>query len=306
MNIYIFGAGKWGGEYYEYAKKKGDTVLGFIDSNSTRHGQTYRGLPIASADVLSVREQEYNQVVVAIWDENSLNDVLAQLSAMQIPEEKILIRKNNHELFLKMVFAFNPYDEQTDPRVCWLRQFSAYVYEHGIGGNCAECGVFRGEFSEYINKYFKGRSLHLFDTFEGFDSKDINFERSLNSERFKGGLHFGGDSTRAELVLNRMPHPENIIMHKGYFPDTASGLSDRFCFVNLDMDLYKPTLDALRVFWPLMEPGGIILMHDYMPEINVWPGIKKSVREFEEELGHTLPRMPIYDDYGGSIAIVKN
>jgi len=40
-----------------------------------------------------------------------------------------------------------------------------------------------------------------------------------------------------KLVLNKMKYPENVIFKKGWFPDTAKELEDRFTFVNLDMDI---------------------------------------------------------------------
>ena len=56
-----------------------------------------------------------------------------------------------------------------------------------------------------------------------------------------------------DYVLSRMPHPNMIEIKKGYFLETATGLDDDFSFVNLDMDLYKPTLDGLRFFFAALE-----------------------------------------------------
>lgn len=67
---------------------------------------------------------------------------------------------------------------------------------------------------------------------------------------------------------------------KGYFPQTAEGITDTFCFVNLDMDLYKPTLAGLNFFWEKMETG-IILVHDYFSE--VYEGVKSAVESFVKE-----------------------
>ena len=37
-------------------------------------------------------------------------------------------------------------------------------------------GVFRGEFASKINKCFPNSKLYLFDTFEGFDERDVKIE----------------------------------------------------------------------------------------------------------------------------------
>jgi hypothetical protein len=42
------------------------------------------------------------------------------------------------------------------------------------------------------------------------------------------------------------------------------------------MDLYDGTLDALRFFWPRMNPVGILLSHDY-PQIS---GVVRAFQEF--------------------------
>ena len=84
-------------------------------------------------------------------------------------------------------------------------------------------------------------------------------------------------------------------------PETAEGIDDRFAFVNLDMDLYEPTIEGLRFFYPRMSEGGVILIHDYFSE--AYPNIEQSVDDFVRELGTRLRKIPIGDDI--SMAIVK-
>lgn len=46
--------------------------------------------------------------------------------------------------------------------------------------------------------------------------------------------------------MDKMPHPGQIVVKDGDIPDTFESdcANDEFCFVHLDMDLYKPTLEA--------------------------------------------------------------
>jgi hypothetical protein len=48
--------------------------------------------------------------------------------------------------------------------------------------------------------------------------------------------------------------------------------------VNIDFDLYQPTLDALNLFYSLMVTGGIIIIHDFFNED--FGGVSEAVNEF--------------------------
>ena len=181
-------------------------------------------------------------------------------------------------------------------RVIFLQRFAERVYKEGMDGSVAEAGVYRGEFAKHINKCFHDRKCYLFDTFEGFTDYDISREQE-ESLTFANHLK----DVNIEETLAKMPNKENIIVKVGRFPETAEGITDRFVFVNLDMDLYEPTLGGLRFFWPLMTEGGVILVHDYFNK--AYPNIEKAISEFEEELGTRLHKIPIGDDI--SMAIIK-
>lgn len=97
-----------------------------------------------------------------------------------------------------------------------------------------------------------------------------------------------------------MKYPERCIFKAGYFPETASGIEEEFCFVNLDLDLYQPTLEGLRWFEDRMVSGGVILIHDYFADN--FRGVRQAVDEYmRDRKRKELHLMPIGD--GISIAI---
>ena len=51
------------------------------------------------------------------------------------------------------------------------------IKTNNINGNIAELGVYKGEFAKRLNQLFPDKKLYLFDTFEGFNAKDINTEK---------------------------------------------------------------------------------------------------------------------------------
>lgn len=181
-------------------------------------------------------------------------------------------------------------------RIIFLQRFAEIAYKEGIKGAVAEAGVYRGEFAKHINRCFYDRKCYLFDTFDGFTEYDISREQK---ESLTYANHL--KNVNAEETLAKMPFRENIEARIGRFPDTAAGISEKFVFVNLDMDLYEPTLQGLKLFYPLLSEGGVVLVHDYFNK--AYPNIEKAVGDFEAELGARLQKMPVGDDI--SMAVLK-
>lgn len=178
------------------------------------------------------------------------------------------------------------------------------IKEKKLPGAMAEVGVFRGDFSRWLNICLEDKELFLFDTFEGFDSRDINEEKLTVpvSESLENLMNTGFKNTSVEFVLKRMKNKEKCKVYKGYFPETAKGIDSTFCFVSLDTDLYRPTKEGLEFFWPRLEQGGYIFVHDYNSDERL-EGVHVAVDEWSKENGVCI--IPICDKFGSCI-IVKN
>ena len=166
-----------------------------------------------------------------------------------------------------------------------------------IEGSFVELGVWQGETAKMIHEMDKTRNLHLFDTFEGFDQKDLEKE-THKDERYTTDNF---SDTKLEEVKAIFSESSNVFFYKGYFPETALDLKeDEFALVHLDADLYKPTIDALKYFYPKLSPGGIIIIHDYN---HSWDGIRLALDEFLKTIPESLIEIT---DWQGSAMIVKN
>jgi O-methyltransferase len=170
------------------------------------------------------------------------------------------------------------------------------IINKGVKGNIAEVGVYKGVFAKRLNKLFSGRTLYLFDTFEGFDGKDVEVEK--NSGYSKGDQDFS--DTSVQMVMSSMPYPEKCVVKKGFFPDTASDVEDSFCFVSLDADLYEPILQGLIFFYPRLEKGGYIFIHDFNND--EYKGARPAVLKYCSENGINYVPIP---DSGGTVIITK-
>lgn len=168
------------------------------------------------------------------------------------------------------------------------------IKKDNIKGNFAEVGVYRGNTSRIIHLLDPEKTFYLFDTFEGFASEDFESVDDANDNRFR--------DTSMEILRQTIGDLKNIVIKKGYFPDTTKGLeNETFSFIMIDVDKYKPTLAALQFFHPRLTSGGYIFVHDFNnPESN--RGVSRAVNEFFGDKSEKLIEIP---DKWGSIVIRK-
>jgi hypothetical protein len=145
----------------------------------------------------------------------------------------------------------------------------------------AEVGVYKGGTSHFIlaaleSLGLRPATLHCFDTFEGHSSEDVRMKEDPLQpvSAFNDTAH---DAVAA--YLGRFP---NVEIHPGRIQDTAAGVAGKtFSFVHLDVDLYEPTLFALRFFDSRLADGGIIVVDDFASL--TCPGVQQAVNEFEAD-----------------------
>jgi O-methyltransferase len=181
-------------------------------------------------------------------------------------------------------------------RLATLELASYEIKKKKLTGNVAELGVYKGKFAKYINQYFPDRKLYLFDTFRGFDKRDIEREKSKQFSLAEQDF----SDTSLEVVLGQMPFPNNCIPVKGFFPDSASRIEDVFVFVSLDADLFEPIYQGLLFFYPRLREGGYIFVHDFNND--AYKGAREAVERFCSEQKINFLALP---DLGGSAILMK-
>ena len=171
------------------------------------------------------------------------------------------------EIKSEVDFAFYPYEA--------FMIYSVAKTQTDLEGDIAEVGVFQGGSAKLICEAKKDKKLYLFDTFTGLP------QVSENDTHF-GHKHWYDNefsNTSEESIKKMLNKYDNVDIIKGIFPESGKKIiKNKFCFVHLDVDLYKSTIDSLRFFFPKMVEGGIILIHDYHSD-----GIQKAFREFKNE-----------------------
>lgn len=215
------------------------------------------------------------------------------LFGKSLQSEKVFISNSLEFLERKRNIDKNYFDYI---RISTLELISFEINKKNLKGNVAELGVYKGKFARYINLYFKDRDLYLFDTFEGFDKRDVNSE--INKGFSSGSQDF--TNTSVDAVLKVMPFPGKCIPVKGFFPDSAKNINEQFVFVSIDADLYEPVYEGLKFFYKNLVNGGCIFVHDFNNDH--YKGARKAVEQFCGEQDITFTPIP---DSAGTAIITK-
>jgi len=149
----------------------------------------------------------------------------------------------------------------------------------GLQGDTAECGVYRGAGSFLILAATEGQSRmhHVFDSFEGL-STPVNVDLPVDPKAHR--WQKGELGASLELVQKNLSQfSSRVRFHRGWIPTRFSDVgAESFSFVYIDVDLYQPTLDSLKFFYPRTVKGGLLVCDDY--GFIDCPGARKAVDEF--------------------------
>lgn len=185
-----------------------------------------------------------------------------------------------------------------------IRKLAWRLDSLGIEGSAADLGCYRGDVSWQMNALMPDRKLYLFDTFTGYDNRDIVKERELGLSDAKAGEFALSPlelKSFEDRLLGRMPYEEQVTIVKGWFPETAFDLEDTFALVHIDTGLYQPTYTGLQYFFPRMEKGGVILVSGY--ENGRSRSVRQAVDDLEAEYGAFL--ITPLCDIDGTIMITR-
>ena len=295
--VMIFGAGQ-AGQMTAVWLPSDQKLDGFIDNNQKLQGSMIGGIPVCSLDEV-VMTGLPDMIWLSVINREACEEIIEQLNRAGFTGEISTVQEMRSKI---------------DLRLASLRLLAEQIRERDIPGSIAELGVYQGAFAAELNRVFPERKLYLFDTFKGFDEADLITERKLGGRNaFASAGDFSDTST--DYVLRKMSNPASVYICQGSFPDsldrganradgkatvTAADLkAEHFAGVSLDTDLYEPTLAGLHFFYPRLNPGGFILLHDYHSA--QYPGVHRAVVEFLKK--HDLYCVPLADLHGTAVII---
>lgn len=172
------------------------------------------------------------------------------------------------------------------------------IVAEGVPGDFAEVGVWRGNTAAVLAHYAQaaGRTAFLFDTFKGFDERDLVGPDAKTLARFQ--------DTSLDIVAKVIGDAFGACRCVvGRFPETVKPEhSERaYAAVSLDCDLYEPIKAGLEFFYPRLSRGGALFVHDYSS--GHWEGVRGAVDEFCRRTGERVILLP---DAGGTAIVRKN
>lgn len=143
-----------------------------------------------------------------------------------------------------------------------------------------EFGCYIGTTSLFIRRVLDAikpdAAFHVYDSFAGLPDKSIADESPAGMQ-FKAGELY---ATKKDFTLQfkkaglRVP-----VIHKSWFSDLLpADVPTAITFAYLDGDYYDSVMDSLRVIWPKLAPGAIVVIDDYANE--ALPGAAKAVDEW--------------------------
>lgn len=169
------------------------------------------------------------------------------------------------------------------------------ILSDGVPGDFVELGVYKGNSAKLLADLCvpQQRILYLFDTFSGFDERDLKGVDSSKIPQF---------SDTSISAVKKLVGTTNVRYIKGFFPESIEGtdLPTSIAFAHIDCDLYQPMIAGLECFYPRLAPGAIMFLHDYSS--GEWAGAKIAVDEFFRN----RPEKPILmPDKSGTAVIRK-
>lgn len=157
----------------------------------------------------------------------------------------------------------------------FLERYEIFKLIQNVPGCILECGVAGGfglmafaHFASIFEPYHYVRRIIGFDTFGGFPELSEQDKGSKAEHMKKGGLDHGGYETLMEAIrlydANRaLGHMGKVQLVKGDICETLPAFLEEnqslvVGLLYLDMDLYKPTVEALRRLIDRVPRGGVI------------------------------------------------
>jgi predicted O-methyltransferase YrrM len=228
-------------------------------------------------------------VIEGCWYESPVDGVISRHRPPSIDDRRFQAAVQH----LAKFHAFPNLDAAVRGEVVLYRLFLAgqlAATARSIAGDFVEFGTFRGATAycmlDATNEDAEPKSIYLYDTFAGIPTAGVtSHEREV-------GLAGSYRDTSVDLVReNLSTFDSRVHIRQGLIPHTLDdGGPSKIAMMHVDLNLAKPTVDALTWAYPRWSAGGICLLDDYL-----WEGFedqREGVEEFFRQRQLTIVALP--------------
>lgn len=166
----------------------------------------------------------------------------------------------------------------------------ATIINDGISGHLIETGAWRGGASfvaaKVVELLHEGahRKTFICDSFKGIPKPPT--DRTYNTEDHNANFPVFSEVSAARVYTDAVHfglNPDNIRVVEGYFNESLPALVSSIpnfslSVLRLDGDTYFSTMDALKVLYPRLQPGGIVIVDDFID----WIGCREAVDDYRK------------------------
>lgn len=196
--------------------------------------------------------------------------------------------------FLPIYAAAKPYTLTSLERMHGLYKAVEQVIADRVPGDFVECGVWKGGSAmvaalSFLHFGDTTRKFWLYDTYEGMadpGEHDIQYDNLTATQRLeKDGIldrgwravaNAGEVEVRTNLASTHYPMDKCQLV-RGLVEETLPHTKPtQISILRLDTDWYESTKVEMEELYPLLSPGGILILDDY----GHWKGSRKAVDEY--------------------------
>jgi len=169
-----------------------------------------------------------------------------------------------------------------------LHRLAVQMDRAGVPGALVDCGVWNGGSTILMASAAPQREVWAFDSFAGLPEP-----KQLDGHESEGlGGELVGSEHKLREGFDRFANPARLHVRAGWFEDTLASATDEIGSVALlhcDADWFDSVLLTLEVMYPLVSPGGFVVIDDY----GTFPGARTATEEYRLRVGETAPLLRI-------------
>lgn len=183
-----------------------------------------------------------------------------------------------------------------------IAHYELYKSIKHLSGAVVECGIYKGasftRFAMFRDLFEKPsyRKLVAFDTFGKFPKTEFEKDIPLREKFIREAGDQSISKTQLYKVLSNKNCQESVELVEGDICETVlrfvvGNPNFRISLLNLDVDIYEPSVTVLDNLYPLIESGGILILDDY----GTFPGETKAVDDYFHNKPVDLLKFPFCD-----------